>query len=88
VGRYVAAMPYIKQVEPREATGLLARLFDEALRRAGRIWHIVHVMSVSPRTMDASIKLYSALMFGPSPLTRWQREMLAVVTSKANDCFY
>jgi hypothetical protein len=34
------------------------------------------------------MKFYGTIMFGTSPLTRWQREMLAVVTSKANDCFY
>ena len=28
------------------------------------------------------------IMFGESPLTRAQREMIAVVTSQANDCFY
>jgi len=81
-------MPYIQQIPVDEAKGLLRRLFDEALDRAGRIWHIVHIMSVNPRAMDASMKFYAAIMFGSSPLTRWQREMLAVVTSKANDCFY
>jgi alkylhydroperoxidase family enzyme len=81
-------MPYIDQIPVSQATGLLKRLFQEALERAGRVWHIVHVMSQNPRAMDASMTLYGALMFGPSPLTRWQREMLAVVTSKANDCFY
>ncbi|MDH3271932.1 MAG: carboxymuconolactone decarboxylase family protein [Gemmatimonadota bacterium] len=81
-------MPYIHQVPVAEATGLLKKLFDEAVDRAGRIWHIVHIMSQNPRTMDASMKLYGAIMFGPSPLSRRQREMLAVVTSKANDCFY
>lgn len=81
-------MPYIRQVPVSEAKGLLRRLFDEALERAGRVWHIVHVMSVNPRAMDASMKFYGALMFGASPLSRMQREMLAVVTSRANDCFY
>ena len=81
-------MPHIRQVEPGEATGLLKKLFDAALARAGRVWHIVHVMSVNPRAMDASLGLYRALMFGPSPLARWQREMLAVVTSGAVGCFY
>jgi alkylhydroperoxidase family enzyme len=81
-------MPHIEQVPVERATGRLKRLFDEALERAGRVWHIVHVMSQNPRVMDASLKFYGALMFGPSPLERWQREMLAVVTSKANDCFY
>ena len=34
------------------------------------------------------MKFYGAVMFGASPLSRVQREMLAVVTSRANDCFY
>ncbi len=81
-------MPYIEQIPVERATGLLRRLYDQALERAGRIWHIVHVMSQNPRAMDTSLGFYRALMFGPSPLSRWQREMLAVVTSKAADCFY
>ena len=66
----------------------LKKQFDQAIERAGRVWHIVHIMSQNPRAMDASMKFYGAIMFGSSPLTRWQREMLATVTSKANDCFY
>jgi alkylhydroperoxidase family enzyme len=81
-------MPHIEQIPVETATGLLRKLFDAAIARAGRVWHIVHVMSQNPRALDTSMKLYGALMFGASPLTRWQREMLAVVTSKANDCFY
>jgi len=81
-------MPYIDQVPVSDARGRLRRLFDDALERAGRVWHIVHVMSLNPRVMDASLGFYGALMFGSSPLSRRQREMLAVVTSKANDCFY
>ena len=81
-------MPYIEQISVGEARGFLRRLFDEALERAGRVWRIVHVMSQNPRVMDASMKFYGAVMFGSSPLSRRRREMLAVVTSRANDCFY
>lgn len=81
-------MPHIDQIPVEKATGLLKKLFDDAVARAGRVWHIVHIMSQNPRAMDTSMRFYGALMFGSSPLTRWQREMLAVVTSKANDCFY
>jgi alkylhydroperoxidase family enzyme len=38
--------------------------------------------------MRDSIRLYSSIMFGPSPLTRAQREMIAVVTSTVNQCHY
>ena len=85
---YVRDMPYIEQIPVERSTGLLRKIFDEALERAGRVWHIVHIMSQNPRVMDTSMKFYGALMFGSSPLSRWQREMLAVVTSRANDCFY
>ncbi len=81
-------MLYIHQIPIGEATGFLKKLFDAALERAGRVWHIVHIMSLNPRVMDASLKQYGAIMFGRSPLSRVQREMLATVTSKASDCFY
>ncbi len=31
---------------------------------------------------------YAAIMFGPSPLSRFQRELLATVVSAELDCFY
>ena len=34
------------------------------------------------------VGLYTAVMHGESPLTRGQREMLAVVVSRANECHY
>ena len=81
-------MPYIEQIPLSEADGLLKNQFDAAIARAGRIWNIVHVMSLNATVMQASMGLYRALMFAQSPLSRVQREMLAVVSSKANDCFY
>ncbi len=81
-------MPWIRQIPVEEATGLLKRLFDEALERAGRVWHIVHVMSLNPPALRDSIRFYVTLMMGESPLSRAQREMLAVVVSVENRCFY
>lgn len=81
-------MPWIEQVSIKEAKGLLKRQFDAALERAGRVWHIVHIMSLNPRALRDSIKFYSTIMFGESPLTRVQREMLATVTSAELDCYY
>jgi len=81
-------MPWIKQIPVEEATGLLKRQFDSALKRAGRVWHIVHVMSINPRMMRDSIVFYVTAMMGESPLSRVQREMLAVVVSCENNCHY
>lgn len=81
-------MAHIRLVRDDEATGLLKRLFDEAIGRAGRVFGIVRLMSPNPPVLQASMAQYRAIMFGPSPLTRAQREMMAVVVSRVNDCFY
>mgnify|MGYP001051671586 CR=1 FL=1 len=81
-------MPRIKTFTINEATGFLKKEYDKAMKRAGRIWNIVSIMSQNPRAMKASMDFYGTLMFGESPLSRSQREMLAVVTSAANHCTY
>jgi hypothetical protein len=45
-------------------------------------------MSPNPPVMEASMSFYRALMFGPSPLSRAQREMLATVVSAEIRCVY
>ena len=81
-------MPYIKQISIDRATGLLKRELEKALKRAGRVWNIVGIMSLNGKVMKASMEMYGATMFAESPLSRQQREMLAVVVSVANDCHY
>jgi len=81
-------MPWIKQIDISDATGLLKAEFDKAIQRAGRVWHIVHIMSLNPRAMRDSIAFYITAMKGESPLARAQREMLAVVVSFENHCYY
>lgn len=81
-------MAWIKQVPVAEATGLLKEQFDTAIQRAGRVYNIVHAMSVSPRVMRDSIGLYVTLMHGESALSRVQRELLATVVSAELRCHY
>jgi alkylhydroperoxidase family enzyme len=81
-------MPWIHQIPIEEATGLLKQEFDTAVKRAGRVWKIVHIMSLNPRVLREGIGFYGALMFGRSPLSRAQRELLATVVSAELDCHY
>jgi uncharacterized peroxidase-related enzyme len=81
-------MPWIRQVGDREAKGLLKKLFDEARERAGKVWNVVRLMSLRPKQLEASMNLYREVMFGESGLTRAERELVAVVVSSANHCFY
>lgn len=81
-------MPWIHQVPIDEATGALKEQFDNAIERAGRVWGIVHIMSLNPDTLTASMGLYGATMHKESPLSRLQREMLATVVSAELACPY
>ena len=81
-------MPYINIIPLKRATGLLKKQYEAALARAGRIWGIVSIMSLNPRAMRVSMDFYKTLMYGPSPLSRGRREMLAVVVSATNHCVY
>ena len=81
-------MAWIKVIGTEEADGELKQLYEEAQSRAGRVWNIVSIMSQNPAAMKASMQVYMTIMFGPSPLNRSQREMLATVVSATNHCVY
>jgi uncharacterized peroxidase-related enzyme len=75
-------------VEEDQATGALADEYAAARARAGKIFNIVKAMSLSPGTLRASMGLYREIMFGPSELSRAERELLATLVSRVNDCHY
>ena len=79
---------WIKTIEPAEATGELKTEYDKAVRRADKVFNILKVQSLNPGALRASMDLYLATMYGPSGLSRAEREMLATVVSWANHCFY
>ncbi len=81
-------MAYIKTIPPEEAEGLLKQEYEKGIRRSGRISNILRVMSLSPAALRDSIRLYLTIMYGPSELSRAQREMLATVVSQLNHCHY
>ncbi|MCE9596016.1 MAG: carboxymuconolactone decarboxylase family protein [Planctomycetes bacterium] len=81
-------MSWIRLVGLDEASGKLAELYRAATLRAGKVFHIVRAMSPSPHVLEASMGVYRAILFGPSELSRAEREFLAVVTSRSNRCHY
>ncbi|HSK16500.1 MAG TPA: carboxymuconolactone decarboxylase family protein [Gaiellaceae bacterium] len=81
-------MPHIRLIDVDEATGALADEYQAAIARAGKVFNIVKAMCLNPRTLNRSMELYLAIMYGASELSRVERELLAVVVSNANDCHY
>ena len=81
-------MPHIRLIEEDEADGLLKEEYDAAVERAGKVFNILKAMSLNPAVLQASMQLYRAIMFGESGLSRRERELIATVTSSAQDCHY
>jgi uncharacterized peroxidase-related enzyme len=81
-------VPYIRLIDVADATGVLSEEYEAAVGRAGRVFNIVKAMSPNPGVLRASMALYREIMFGPSGLSRRERELLAVVVSNANACVY
>jgi alkylhydroperoxidase family enzyme len=82
-------MPWIATISPDHAQGRLRRIYDAVLARAGKIFNVVAIQSQQPRVLDASMTLYLRVMKSDDePLTRAQREMLAVTVSRVNACAY
>jgi len=81
--------PWIRWLYNHEAAGLLKKEYDSAMKRAGKIWNIVRIMSLRPATLQASMRLYGSVVHQSTPmLGRTEREMIAVVVSQANHCHY
>lgn len=81
-------MPWIRTISVEDAEGRLAKSYEAALARAGRVFGIVRAMSIAPAILEASIGFYRTVMYAREGLARAQRELLATVVSRANDCHY
>lgn len=81
-------MAYIRQIDPAEATGLVKQHYDAGLKRAGKVFNILRIQSLTPEALEATMVFYTTVMHGKGPLRRWERELLATVVSKVNGCVY
>ena len=81
-------MAYIRQIDPSDAEGMIRRIYDSAIKRAGGVANIIRVMSLDARSTQGSMQFYTSLMKTENALTAAQREMLAAVVSNVNDCYY
>ena len=81
-------MAFIKLFKFEESSGLLKKEYEKGMRRAGRIWNILTIQSQTPEILKNSMNLYGSTMFGNSNISRFDSELLAVVTSISNECEY
>lgn len=81
-------MAFIEIIEPEAADEQLKGIYNNLLESRGQLAEIHKIHSLNPQSMVDHMDLYMTLMYGKSPLKRWQRELLGVITSQGNHCKY
>ncbi len=82
-------MSWIDVISEAAADEELSALYDRARDpQTGQVDNILAIHSLHPRGLGAHLELYQAVMSGTSTLRKVDREMIAVVVSRINDCHY
>ncbi len=79
---------WIKVIEPEEAKGKIKEVYDKIREKRGYIANVFKSHSLNPESLESHLDLYMNLMFGSSPLSRADRELIATVVSFLNKCKY
>lgn len=81
-------MAYIDIIQHEDSDGKLKEIYDGLVESRGKLAEIHKIQSLNHETILPHMDLYMSIMFGKSPLKRYQREMMAVVVSIKNGCKY
>ncbi len=66
----------------------LQKYFSKCDQKLGMLPNVLAAYSHDAEQLRTFSKFYNVLMFGPSGLSELEREMIAVVVSSTNHCFY
>ena len=66
----------------------IAKYFDVCDDKLGFVPNVLRAYAFDPAKFDAFSAMYNDLMLADSGLTKLEREMIAVVVSSVNKCFY
>ncbi len=78
----------IKTIKYEEAQGRLKEIYDQLLKKRGKLADVHCIQSLRPESIVKHMELYMEIMFSHSDLSRAEREMMAVVVSAHNQCHY
>jgi len=81
-------MPHIKTFSYDDADSELKKVYDDIIKSRGKLAEVHKIQSLNPDALVSHMDLYMKIMFGKSPLKRYQREMIGVVVSVTNRCSY
>lgn len=81
-------MSWINEVDVADADEKLKPIYDDLIKSRGKIANILKVHSLNPAALKSHLDLYMTIMFGQSGLSRKERECIAVVVSRTDNCEY
>ncbi len=81
-------MTWIDTIDEDEAEGLLKSIYESEMEEVGVFGNIYKAVSLNPKALQWKILLYKQILRKDSPLSLAQREMIATVVSRVNDCHY
>lgn len=85
----VGRIAWIETVEPEAAEGVLRELYDQVTTPHGTVDNVMKAHSLRPHTMAGHLALYRTVLHNAdNTLPFWFLELVACVTSIANNCAY
>ncbi len=92
ISSFADTKPYIAVVKDGSSAAktdvALTRAFDLVRNSDGSMDNVMTIHSLNPATMESHAALYMQCMKGDSPLSKADREIVAVVASRCNRCKY
>ncbi|MEP9352097.1 peroxidase-related enzyme [Xanthobacter sp. KR7-65] len=75
-------------LQPAELDPANRAYFDKCLEKIGFVPNVLQAYSFDMAKLTAFAAMYNDLMLAPSGLSKLEREMIAVVVSSINRCYY
>ena len=82
-------MPYIKVISPEQASGKLAKIYQQVSGPGGQVDNVLQIHSLRPHSLEGHMALYKAALHHPrNKLPTWFLESIGVLVSLLNNCAY
>ncbi len=73
---------------PQETDEDIQVVYDKCVDKFGFVPNVLQAYKFNPNKLRNFMSMYNELMLAPSGLSKLEREMVAVVVSSANRCYY
>jgi uncharacterized peroxidase-related enzyme len=74
--------------DPSSLDDDLKVIWDKCVEKLGFVPNVYSTYSLKPQRLRHFMQMYNEIMLAPSGLSKLEREMVAVVVSSANRCYY